>query len=131
MDGFVRAAALVLLTVIFCLVLSKQGKETVILLSVLVCCMLGSLMVSYLEPVMNLIQTLKQTAKLDSQLLEILIKVVGIGFLAEIVGLVCTDAGNGTLGKSLQILASAVILWMSIPLFQRLLELISGILGEV
>ena len=131
MDRFIQASALVLLTVIICLILSKQEKEIGLLLSVLVCCMLGVLAISYLEPMMELIKNLRITAQLDGELLEILMKAVGVGFLAEIAGMVCTDAGNGTLGKVLQFLGSAVILWMSIPLFQRLLELVASILGEI
>lgn len=131
MEKFVQASALVLLTVIICLVLSKQGKEIALLLSILVCCILGSVLVSYLEPLLDLMNHLRQTAQLDSQQLEVLLKAVGIGLLAEISGLVCTDAGNGTLAKTLHLLGSAVILWLSIPLFQRLLELISSILGEI
>ena len=131
MDRFIQASALVLLTVIVCLILSKQEKDIGLLLSVLVCCMLGVLAISYLEPMMELIKNLRITAQLDGELLEILMKAVGVGFLAEIAGMVCTDAGNGTLGKVLQFLGSAVILWMSIPLFQRLLELVASILGEI
>lgn len=131
MDRFIQASALVLLTVIVCLILSKQEKEIGLLLSVLVCCMLGVLAISYLEPMMELIKNLRITAQLDGELLEILMKAVGVGFLAEIAGMVCTDAGNVTLGKVLQFLGSAVILWMSIPLFQRLLELVASILGEI
>ena len=43
----------------------------------------------------------------------------------------CTDAGNGALGKALQLLTGAVILWLSIPLIQALIELLSEMLGEV
>jgi hypothetical protein len=46
-------------------------------------------------------------------------------------GLICTDAGNGALGKALQLLTGAVILWLSIPLIQALIELLSEMLGEV
>ena len=45
--------------------------------------------------------------------------------------LVCTDAGNGSLGKSLQFLASAVIIYLSIPVLNGLMDLLQQILGEV
>jgi hypothetical protein len=45
--------------------------------------------------------------------------------------MVCADAGNASLGKVLQILASAVILWLSLPVFTALIELIQKILGEL
>ena len=49
----------------------------------------------------------------------------------EITSLICTDAGNAALGKSVQILATCGILWLSIPLFTSLIDLLNKILGEV
>lgn len=45
--------------------------------------------------------------------------------------MVCTDAGNASLGKAVQLLGTAVILWLSLPLFKALVELLQSILGEV
>ena len=64
-------------------------------------------------------------------MLGILLKAVGIGLVSEIAGLVCTDAGNGSLGKTLQLLGSAVILYLSLPIFTAMLELIREILREL
>ena len=86
---------------------------------------------SYLEPVVDLIRSLKSVGDLDHELLQIMLKAVGIGLVAEISGLICADAGNSALGKSIQILASAVVLWLSILMLTALLELVQKILGEV
>ena len=64
-------------------------------------------------------------------MLEILFKCVGIGLLAEISVLVCNDMGNASMGKTLQILATVVILWLSLPMLNSLLELMGRILGEL
>ena len=76
-------------------------------------------------------ENLQSVSQLDSDYLAILLKVVGIGFLAEIAALVCTDAGNATMGKVLQMLSSCVIMWLSLPLLNGLLELVQDILGEI
>lgn len=131
MELFLQAAAAALLAVILCLTLGKQGKDTSILLTIAVCCMICLIALSYLKPVLQFLNQLEQISGIDSNMVTILLKAAGIGFLSEIAGLVCSDAGNSSLGKSLQILGSAVILWLSIPLFQGLLELIGQILGEV
>ena len=84
----------------------------------------------FLEPVLDFWKQLQQVGQLDETWLTILMKVVGIGLIAEVASLVCADAGNGSLGKAIQILAAAVILWLSIPLLEGLLELVQRILGE-
>lgn len=131
MDIFVKSTAGVLITIVLILALSKQGKDISLLLTIAVCCMLVSTAIIYLKPVTDFLDRLQSIGQLDSETLTILMKAVGIGLLAEITGLICTDAGNASLGKALQILATATILWMSIPLLNELIELIDKILGAI
>ena len=92
--------------------------------------MLTAVSVSYLSPVFELLYELQSVSHLDSEMLEVLFKAVGIGLLGEITGAICIDAGNASLAKALRILAAAVILCMSIPMFRSLLDLIEEILGN-
>lgn len=131
MDLFLQATAAVLLAVILFLVLNPHSKELGLLLTVAVCCMVVAAAGQFIQPVVGFLDTLQQVGNLDSAYLGILLKVVGIGFLSEVAALVCADAGNATLGKTLQMLATCVILWLSIPLLGSLLELIQDVLGEV
>ena len=131
MDLFVRAASAVLLTVVLSLALGKQGKETAGLLSVIVCCMVIGIAIRYLEPVWEFLNKLESMGNLNGGMVGTLFKVVGIGMLAEIAAMVCTDAGSASLGKTLQLLSSAVILWLCIPIFTALMDLIQGILGGI
>jgi stage III sporulation protein AD len=68
---------------------------------------------------------------LNLELLAVILKTVGIGMVGELAGLVCSDAGNAALAKTIQILTTAMILWLSIPLFESLLDLVQTILGEL
>ena len=128
MDVFIKAAAGTLIALILYLILMKTGKEFSLLLTVAVVCMMAGITVVFLKPVIEFIQKLIAVGQFDSDMLEIVLKAVGIGLLAEITGLICTDAGNASLGKILQILASVVILWLSIPLFTSLIDLVEDIL---
>ena len=103
MELFLQATAAVLLAVIMFLVLNRQDKEIAMLLTVAVCTMVIYIAGRYIESVMDFLRQLQQMSGLGSDYLSILMKVVGIGFLSEIACLVCTDAGNASLGKTLQI----------------------------
>ncbi len=131
MDVFLKAAAGVLVAVILVLVLMKQGKDLSVLLIMAVCTMVVCAALSYIQPIKDLILRLQTIGQLDSDTLTILLKAVGIGLIAEVTGLICADAGNAAMGKTLQFLASAVILWLSIPLLNELLELLDTILGAI
>lgn len=131
MTLFWQGASAVLLTVVLLLALGKQGKEAGLLLSLVVCCMLAALALSYLKPVIELVRQLQEMTGLDSKMLQILLKAVAIGIIGEIAGLICTDAGNAALGKAMQFLGAAVVLWLSIPMIEALLEMLREMLGEV
>ena len=130
MSLFWKAAAAVLLAVVLGLSLGKQ-KDIGVLLTMAVCCMVAMIAISYLEPVLDFLRELETLGDLQGDMLGILLKAVGIGLVSEIAGLVCTDAGNGSLGKTLQMLGSAVILYLSLPIFTAMLELIREMLRAV
>ena len=131
MGTFFQAAAAVLVASVLGLTFYKQGKELATLLTIGVCTMVIIGAVSFLKPVLELLHQLESVGNLNSEMVRILFKVVGIGLISEITSMICADAGNASMGKALQLLSSAVILWMSIPVFQALLELIQQILGGI
>ena len=85
----------------------------------------------YLRPVINFLHTLQTLGGLDRNMVSALLKVTGIGIVSEIANLVCKDACNESMGKSMQLLGTAVILYLSMPLFTALIELLQKILGEL
>lgn len=128
MSTFVKAAAIILITVIFTLVLPKNAKEFQVVLSLGACALVITAIYTFLEPVISMIESLTAKANLDSDMIRILLKATGIGLLSEYVTLICQDTGNSALGKILQVLSSAVILWLSLPLITSLIDLIGNIL---
>ncbi len=131
MTAFWQVLGGVLIAVVLALVLHQQGKDMSLILSIAMCCMVLIAAMAYLKPVIAFIRELQSIGRLDSDMVRIMLKAVGIGLTAEIASLICTDAGNGALGKTVQILASAVILWLGLPLMQALMDMIQQMMGEV
>ena len=131
MSIYLKAVGSVLLAVILCIALSKQGRELSLLLSIAVCCMVGVAAFSLLGPVIDFAERLQTRANLNTEMWSILLKTVGIGLLTQITVLICSDAGNATLGKILQITASIVILRLSLPLLEELMNLVNDILDNI
>lgn len=128
---FWKAAAAVLITSVLVLTLGKQQKDVSVVLSMAVCCMVIVAAVSYLEPVLDFLWEIESLASFQSDILSVLIKALGIGLVADVAGMVCNDAGNSSLGKTIQLLGNMVILYLSLPVFRAVLQLIQQILGEL
>ena len=131
MDIFFKVTAGVLLAIILSMVLSKQGKDFSLLLVLCVCCMTAAVALSYFQEIFEFVRSLEQLGNLNHSIITILFKCVGIGILSEITVLICVDSGNGALGKVVQLLSTAIILWLCIPLFSQLLDLVKSILSNL
>ena len=131
MELYVKAIAGVLITLMLCLALGSKGKEIVVLLALTVCIMAVSAGFSYLSAVLDFFAQLQGLIAVDNHLLNILLKAVGVGLMGEIAGLICSDGGQATLGRAVQILTSAVILWISLPLYTEILTLIKALLDGI
>ena len=129
MELFLQSAALVMVAVILSLMLGTQMKAAANLVTLAACCLILGGVVRYLEPVLEFAQRLKEVAGITDSMLAVLLKVTGVGLIAEVAVLVCTDTGNGALGKAVQILSNGAILWASLPLFEQLLELLEEVLA--
>lgn len=131
MDIFLKVTAAILLSAILSLVLSKQGAEISLLLTIAVSCMILIAALTYIKPILDFSRKLVTIGGIRTELLEILLKVVGIGMISQIAGLICADSGNQSLGKALQIMTIAVILCLSIPVLEEMLSLIETVLTDL
>ena len=93
--------------------------------------MVAALSMRCLEPVISMLRALQVRSSIDSEMLSILLKTVGVGLIAELVSLICTDAGNAAMGKMIQILGAALVLNLSLPLLEILVALVEGIVGNI
>lgn len=131
MSIFIKAIAGVLTAVILWLSVNKDNKSISILLTLAVCIMVFSVCAYFLQPIIEFIYKLQLLGELEESLLSTVLKVVGIGLLTEISVTICKDSGNESMGKSLQILSAVVVIWLSMPVFERLITLLDKILGTI
>lgn len=130
-DVYFRCAAAGVVCVILSLSLRGKNSEIALVLTLACCCMMALCAVRLIEPGVAFLERISSIGKLDSNLLQILLKIVGIGFIGEITAAICADSGNGAVGKTLQLLSTAVILYLSLPLFSQLLDLVERIMGNL
>ena len=131
MEPFWKAAALALIAGVLSLTLKNQDKEYGLLLSIAAFLMVTAITVTYLKPVYAFLKELETLGDLRGDMLAILIKALGVGLASEIASMICTDAGNASLTKAIQLLGGAVILYLSVPMFSALMDLIQKIVGEL
>lgn len=131
MDIFLKVTAGVLITAFLSLVMGRNSTGISLLLTIFVCSLVVIVALSYFRPVVDLLHRLVQIGQLGNDLLSILLKIVGISLISQIAGFICIDTGNQTLGKALQIITTAAILCVCVPLLEQILQLIENVLGGI
>ncbi len=129
MSLFLKATAYVLISLILGLVLSKHGKDFGLFISLTTCCVVVCSAKMFLQPILALWDQIISLGNLDSNMFQVLIKAAGIGLISQITSLICKDAEQAAIGKALEILATAAILWLALPLLTELMILVENILS--
>ena len=131
MELFLKTAAGTILTMVLILTVGKQEKDIALLMGIGACCMVALLALSSLRPVLDFLYRLEAVGNLKEYGLENLVKMVGVGLIAELVSSLCHDAGNSALGKQIHFFGTVVILRLSLPMLEALLSLMEQLLGEL
>ena len=128
MNIYLRAIGIAIVGVLLCLILSKNAKDYGIVIVLILCCVISGVALSFIEPILELLDDLAQLSNGSSAWMSILLKTIGVSVIGEITSLICADSGHAAVGKILQFLTTVTILWLSLPLVRELLDLIASIL---
>ena len=131
MELFLKSAAGCVLALVLILTVAKQEKDISLLLGIGVCCMTALVALKSFRPILDFLYRLEELADLQECGVDILLKAVGVGIVSELVAALSSDAGYGALGKQIQLLATVIILSMSLPLLETMLQLVENLLGEL
>ena len=131
METLWKTIGLVLVSVILGLSIEKTAKDLAVLLSMTVCMVVSGLILTYMKPIVSFLKELSQLGNLQENFIKVLVKSVGIAMLSEFTSWICQDAGNHSLAKTLRMLGTITIVYISLPVYQSLLTLLQEILGEL
>ena len=84
---------------------------------------------SELAPSIQKINRLITASGISCDHAKILFKVLGICFLVQFASDACNDAGESSLASKIELAGKVIILAMSLPLFEQVVKIVSGLLG--
>lgn len=129
MEAFWKAVAVLILTVILGVTLGKTEKDIAIVLTAAACCAVMMVAIRYLSDVVAYLWELVSSTGGQNPFLDTLLKIAGVALVTELTGMLSADAGNHSLGKAVQILGNAAILFLSLPIFRSFFSIFQEILG--
>lgn len=116
-------------TALIVIILLKQYKpEFAVYVSLIAGAIILFLVFSKLDGIIDLLQSLANTAGVNSQFLSILIKITGIAVLTEFAVSICNDSGESAIASKVDLGGKVIIISLSIPIISSLLETVLKIM---
>ena len=111
------------------IILMKQYKpEFALYISLLTGILILLLVMDELTGIITLINSIASGSNINSNFINILLKITGIAFLSEFAVSICKDAGETAIASKIEMGSKVIIISISITIISGLLEIILKIL---
>ncbi len=82
----------------------------------------------YMVQAINLFKNLADKSNIGNQIISILLKIVGIGYICEYASSICEDADCSSLAKKIELGGKLVIFVMGIPIINNIVSVVENLL---
>lgn len=114
----------VLLAVMF----KKEKSEYGMFIAFLVCMLIFTFVIGKMKIVLAFAERLEAMVSIDSSYIALILKMIGIAYVAGFAMDVCKDAGYAAIGSQIETFAKISILVVSLPVLLMFLEVIGKLL---
>ena len=108
--------------------LRKEKQEYSMFLSMAVCICIFIYIIGKVETVINFAKKMQTFVAVDQTYITLILKMVGITYVAEFAMNICKDAGYAAVGNQIELFAKLSILVLSIPVLTVFLETVGSFL---
>lgn len=121
----IKIAGVGLTALLLILTLTPIRPEFSGFIRIVISVLLATIVISQAIPVLKEIEIVLSKLEIETTWISILVKMLGIAYIAEFSSELCRDAGEGALASKIELGAKVMILVIGMPVFQSLLQMIS------
>lgn len=124
----VKVALFVIAAVVLGMLVRSVKQEYSVLMGMAACTCIFLLLVHKIEMVLSYMDTIWNYIPVDETYLTMLLKMIGISYLAEFSGDICKEAGYQNMAGQIELFAKISMLLISMPILMSFIELIGEVL---
>ena len=131
--SFFGLAVMTVIAALMAVYFKSIKSEYGLFISLVVCIVAMFFGISKLSYFMKAIEIFRQYIGLDNEYITIILKIIGISYVAEFASDVCKDCGYGAMSNQIQTVGKLTVLGISMPIVLALLETIGKCfeMGEI
>lgn len=128
--ALVSMVGLALIATVLAVFLGQSRLPTLALLLVLAAgCIIFVAMLPALSALLEIFANLTEKSGLSTQYFNVVLKVIGVAYLAEFGGQLCRDASQGALAVKIEFAAKITILLLAAPVISSILQSVVRLLS--
>ena len=113
----------------FCFMILKENKSDLAVVTAIAGgCVILLMTMEYIFGIFSTISALMEKAGINNGIFNILIKIIGIGYIIDLSAGIIEDSGAKSLSEKVVLCGKIVIMAMSLPILVKLFEIIESIL---
>lgn len=124
----VKIAVLGIAGVLIALPLKKERGEYSTFIAITVCICIFVYLLTKVEVILDFVRQLDSMLPVDGRYIGMLIKMIGITYVAEFASNICKDAGYGAIAGQIEVFAKISILMVSVPVLMAFLKMVGNYL---
>lgn len=124
----IKIAVLGIAGVLIALPLKREKSEYSTFIAITVCVCIFVYLLTKVELILEFAGRLEAMIPVDGRYIGMLIKMIGITYVAEFATNICKDAGYAAIASQIEIFAKLSILMVSIPVLGVFLEIVGSYL---
>ena len=117
-----------LIAIIISVIIKQYRPEFAIYVGIAAGVIILLMCMQKIQGIINFINTISERTNINSSFIKILIKITGLAILTEFAVSICKDAGETAIASKAEIGGKVIIISMSIPIIQSLINTIIKVL---
>lgn len=124
----IKIAILGIIVVMFCVYFKPKQPEIATIIAVVCCIFVFSFGITKLEVILDAIKQIQEYIKINNTYITILLKIVGITYIAEFSSGICKDAGYSAIANQIELVGKLSIIAISMPIVLALINTLNQFL---
>jgi stage III sporulation protein AD len=117
-----------IIAAVIAVTLKKVSPEMALSVSLITGVIIFLGILGQLAQVVNVLRLLSENANLNDKYMAVIIRVIGIAYIAQLGMEMCKDAGENAIASKIEIAGKILILTVSIPVISGVVELITQVI---
>ena len=125
----VAAVGVLLCAAVLATVLRAQRPELALGLSIVAGVLVVGVLLKQLTPLLASLRRMLTVGGLSDSVLAVVLRAAGVCFVTQWAADTCRDVGQTALAGKAELTGRVLLLLMTVPLFEQVLALVSGVVG--